>query len=251
MPASVAVACRHETGRRGREEEVRSPMLDAVKNYLNLASGVTEVTRQRAVAAARALASSGEATAEQVQNLADDLLVSSRNNRDAMLALVRYEVDRALNRLGLATADEMASLQRRVTSLEGALTTSGTEGAAKTTGPSRASATKSAAKAAPSTSTPGKATAARATAAKATAAKATPAKATNAAPAKSTASKATATRTAAAKSPAKATAARATAAKSTAAKSTAAKSTASKSTASKAARKAPAKKSTGSGPTAS
>ena len=38
-----------------------------------------------------------------------------------MLALVRYEVDRALNRLGLATADEVASLQRRVTSLEGAL----------------------------------------------------------------------------------------------------------------------------------
>ena len=30
-------------------------MLDAVKNYLNLASGVTEVTRQRAVAAAKAL----------------------------------------------------------------------------------------------------------------------------------------------------------------------------------------------------
>ena len=96
-------------------------MLDAVKNYLNLASGVTEVTRQRAVAAAKALASSGEATAEQVSNLADELIVQSRNNRDAMLALVRYEVDRALNRLGLATADEVASLQRRVTSLEGAL----------------------------------------------------------------------------------------------------------------------------------
>src|ERR1700712_2317351 len=96
-------------------------MLDAVKNYLNLASGVTEVTRQRAVAAAKALQSSGEATAEQVANLADDLLVSSRNNRDAMLALVRYEIDRALNRLGLATADEVSSLQRRVTTLETAL----------------------------------------------------------------------------------------------------------------------------------
>jgi polyhydroxyalkanoate synthesis regulator phasin len=96
-------------------------MLDAVKNYLSLASGVTEVTRQRATAAAKALAASGEATAEQVSNLADELLATSRNNRDAVLALVRYEVDRALNRLGLATADEIASLQRRVTTLESAI----------------------------------------------------------------------------------------------------------------------------------
>src|ERR1700712_1344526 len=124
-------------------------MLDALKNYLNLASGVTEVTRQRAVAAAKALQASGEATAEQVQNLADDLLVNSRNNRDAILALVRYEVDRALNRLGLATADEVASLQRRVTGLEGALAKgsgpSGASGGRAQKSPGRKAATKTAA----------------------------------------------------------------------------------------------------------
>ena len=60
-------------------------MLDAVKNYLALANGVTEVTRQRAVSAAKALVASGEATAEQVGNLADDLLTTSRNNRDTVL----------------------------------------------------------------------------------------------------------------------------------------------------------------------
>lgn len=196
-------------------------MLDALKNYLNLASGVTEVTRQRAVAAAKALQASGEATAEQVQNLADELLVNSRNNRDALLALVRYEVDRALNRLGLATADEVASLQRRVTSLEGALTQASSEGAA-TSAPTRSAA---------------KATPAKSTAAKSTATK-------------STASKATATKTAAAKSPAKATAAKATTAKSTAAKSTAGTSTGAASAVGSA-RKAPAKKAAGSGPTSS
>ena len=47
-------------------------MLDAVKNYINLASGVTEVTRQRAIATAKALQASGETTAEQVPNLADE-----------------------------------------------------------------------------------------------------------------------------------------------------------------------------------
>jgi polyhydroxyalkanoate synthesis regulator phasin len=96
-------------------------MRDAVKNYLSLASGFTEVTRQRAVAAAKALVSSGEATAEQVSNLADELLATSRNNRDAVLALVRYEVDRALTRLGLATVDDVETLQRRVASLETAI----------------------------------------------------------------------------------------------------------------------------------
>src|SRR6195952_3613447 len=142
-------------------------MLDALKNYLNLASGVTEVTRQRAVAAAKALQASGEATAEQVQNLADDLLVNSRNNRDALLALVRYEVDRALNRLGLATADEVASLQRRVTSLEGELskTSGGGTGTKAQKSPGRKTATKTAAAKSPARATAAKATAAKSTAA--------------------------------------------------------------------------------------
>jgi polyhydroxyalkanoate synthesis regulator phasin len=217
-------------------------MLDAVKNYLNLASGITEVTRQRAVAAAKALASSGEATAEQVQNLADDLLVSSRNNRDAMLALVRFEVDRALNRLGLATADEVASLQRRVTSLEGALAkTSGGAGTKAQKSPGRKAATKTTTKSATKATTKAVTRTATKTAAAKSAAKSTAAKSTAA---KSTAAKSTAAKSTAAKSPA---------AKSSAARSTAAKSTAAK--AIKAApaspNQAPAKKSASSAPPSS
>ena len=98
-------------------------MFDAVKNYLSLASGVTEVTRQRAVGAARALVSSGEATAEQVSGLADDLLTTSRNNRDTVVALIGYEIDRALIRLGLATSEEIAALAQRITDLETELAT--------------------------------------------------------------------------------------------------------------------------------
>src|ERR1700712_3740516 len=96
-------------------------MFDAVKNYLALASGFSEVTRQRAVAAAKGLVSSGEATAEQVSSLADDLLTTSRNNRDTILALVRYEIDRALTRLGLATSEEIASLAQRLGTVESAV----------------------------------------------------------------------------------------------------------------------------------
>jgi len=91
---------------------------DALKSYLALASGLTEVTRQRAVGAAKALVSQGEATAEQVTTLAEDLLAQSRSNREAVTALVKYEVDRTLGRLGLAANNEVTELTKRVRALE-------------------------------------------------------------------------------------------------------------------------------------
>jgi len=91
---------------------------DALKSYLALASGLTEVTRQRAVGAAKALVSQGEATAEQVTTLAEDLLAQSKSNREAVTALVKYEVDRTLGRLGLAANNEVTELTKRVRALE-------------------------------------------------------------------------------------------------------------------------------------
>lgn len=93
-------------------------MRDALKSYLALASGVTDLTRQKAVAAAKALVSQGEATAEQVTGLAEDLLAQTRHNREAVAALVGFEVDRALGRVGLATADEVGQLTARIRDLE-------------------------------------------------------------------------------------------------------------------------------------
>lgn len=94
---------------------------DALRGYLNLASGLTEVTMSRATTAARALVAQGEATAEQVTSVADDLVMSSRRNREAMVTLVRYEVEQALRRIGLATAEDVMSLTERVRRLESAL----------------------------------------------------------------------------------------------------------------------------------
>lgn len=93
-------------------------MRDALKSYLALAGGLTDVTRQRAVAAAKALVAQGEATAEQVSTLAEDLVAQSRSNREAVAALVKYEVDRTLGRFGLAAGDEVTQLTNRVRSLE-------------------------------------------------------------------------------------------------------------------------------------
>ena len=133
-------------------------MIDAIKGYVALASGLTEVTRQRATAAAKALVAQGEATAGQVQALADDLVAQSKSNREAVVSLVRYEVDKALGRVGLVSKDEVVSLQRRVKQLEGQLRDAkrGSAPAAKKA-PAKKAPAKKAAKRAPAKKAPAKA----------------------------------------------------------------------------------------------
>jgi polyhydroxyalkanoate synthesis regulator phasin len=138
---------------------------DALTRYLELATGFSDLTRQRATAAAKALVAQGEATAEQVSALAEDLLQQSRANREAVTALVKYEVDRTLGRVGLATSDEVGELSKRVRSLEAQLRSGG---AAKKAPAKKAPAKKAAAKRAPAK----KAAAKRAPAKKAAAKKA-------------------------------------------------------------------------------
>lgn len=126
-------------------------MRDALKNYLALAGGLTEVGRQRAVAASKALVAQGEATAEQVQSLAEDLVQTSRNNREMVTALVRSEVEKALSRVGLATADEVQRLTKRLQALEATMRGASTRAAApsKPAAKPAAKAAKPATKAAP------------------------------------------------------------------------------------------------------
>jgi polyhydroxyalkanoate synthesis regulator phasin len=93
-------------------------MQEAWRAYLELALGATEASRKRATKAVRKLVGKGGATAEQLQALASELLATSTANREAVAKLVRYEVDRALGRVGLATADEVATLTARVRDLE-------------------------------------------------------------------------------------------------------------------------------------
>jgi polyhydroxyalkanoate synthesis regulator phasin len=116
---------------------------DALKNYLTLASGLTEVGRQRAVAASKALVAQGEATAEQVSTLAEDLIQTSKNNREMITNLVRSEVEKALNVVGLATADSVDRLTKRLQSLESALRDASTD---KPVAPAKAASRPAAAK---------------------------------------------------------------------------------------------------------
>ncbi|RKR91747.1 polyhydroxyalkanoate synthesis regulator phasin [Micromonospora pisi] len=93
-------------------------MQDAWRAYLELAMGVTESSRKRAQSVARKLVGQGGATAAQLQALAEELRSTGLANREAMTKLVRFEVDRALGVVGLATQEEVASLNDRVAELE-------------------------------------------------------------------------------------------------------------------------------------
>ena len=110
---------------------------DALRTCLQIAGGLTEATRRRAVSAARELLeqtgvdvdalqrSIGERIPPEVQSLADELIASGRANRDLLLGLIREEVDKTMGRVG-RVADEITkvgvileALERRVRNLEG------------------------------------------------------------------------------------------------------------------------------------
>ena len=111
-------------------------MLDALRGYLQLANGLTDVTRQRALSAARQLIDQGGevlgdavsstmsgkgvggGVTRQVSSLAEDLLATSRTNRDLLLGIVRTEIDRAVAAMGLVNAEDLEAMARKVERLE-------------------------------------------------------------------------------------------------------------------------------------
>ncbi|MFG1840189.1 phasin family protein [Micromonospora sp. NPDC049175] len=93
-------------------------MQDAWRAYLELAMGLAEAPRKKAQDVVRRLVGSGGATAAQLQALGEELVTTGAANREALTKLVRFEVDRTLGAVGLATADEVAELTRRVHDLE-------------------------------------------------------------------------------------------------------------------------------------
>ena len=90
-------------------------MRDAIRGYLNAASGLTELSRKRAQELAQSLlassgaAASGSSVAQQVGALAEELLAAARANREAVREMIRDDVEIAVSRLGLVPASELAA----------------------------------------------------------------------------------------------------------------------------------------------
>jgi len=103
-------------------------MLDDLRTYLQMATGVTEATTAKAREVVSGLLASGMAlTAKavpapdmvgQVQELADDLVETSRNNRELLTGTIRAEVDKAVGRMGFVREDELAAVRRHVQRLQ-------------------------------------------------------------------------------------------------------------------------------------
>lgn len=178
-------------------------VMDALRGYVQLASGLTEVTRQRAQQAAKQLLQQTGADSltsgltGRVSDLADEIVATSKSNRALLQAIIGNEVEGAVAKLGFVRAEEVAALRRRIDRLEQEKTT-----------PAHAPA------AAPMTPAP-------------TTAPSTPLKSASK-PAKKTAKKSAAKKTAAKKTAAKKSAAKKTTARKSAAKKSAAKKTAAK-----------------------
>lgn len=186
-------------------------MIDAVRSYLQLASGLAEMSAGKAKEAAAGLINQGaeatkspEAFGEQVTGLASDLLEQGKTNREVIVGLVKTEVDRAVGRMGFVREEELAAVRRHVQRLESQLSGGPAQAVsvannvaktASTTAMTAAQSAANAAKAAPRLARPSTAKAAPAAATQAPAKKA-PAKR---APAKKTAKRAPAKKTTAKK----------------------------------------------------
>ena len=236
---------------------------EAVRGYVQLASGLGEMTKAKALEAAQGLLALPRADeigkrAMQASVLADQILEAAKANRSNLIALVRTEIENALGRAEFARHSDVenaraavASLSREVEELRASVLAGvahsplgrmipGMASSAVTTVPRRgwlrevppaaeprrprAAGTRTSAGRASATETAAKKTTAKKTAAKKTAAKKTTAKKTAAK--KTTAKKTTAKKTTAKKTTASKTAARKTGARKTTATKTVAPETA-------------------------
>jgi len=102
-------------------------VIDALRSYLQLASGLAEVSAAKAKEAAATLAAQGpdtpspEALTVGLQTIAEDLVEQSRTNTDILVGLVKTEVDRAVGRMGFVREEELAAVRRHVQRLEAQL----------------------------------------------------------------------------------------------------------------------------------
>src|SRR5262245_3264386 len=144
-------------------------VMDALRGYVQLASGLTEVTRQRAMKTARQLLQQTGADSltsgltGRVSELADEIVATSKSNRALLQAIITNEVEGAVARLGFVRAEEVAALRRRLEKLEETAGT-GTAAASGATGGStakKATTKKSTAKKTASKSTASRSTAKR------------------------------------------------------------------------------------------
>lgn len=142
---------------------------DRFKKVSGAGADFVETARAKAEEFLRELARAGGESSKQAQDVLDELVVGGRKSTEQLIGAIRNEISNQLRSLGLATKDDLADLERRVTGRVNAAATT-----ARAAGNAAATTRKAPARRASSpTGTAGKSTAAKKTAAQKTAAKKT------------------------------------------------------------------------------
>lgn len=102
--------------------------VDDLNAYVQMATGLVEATTTKAKEVVGSLLSQGMTLSSkavpapqmvgQVQELADTLVTTSRDNREILVGMIRTEVDKAVGRMGFIREDELAALRRHVERVE-------------------------------------------------------------------------------------------------------------------------------------
>ena len=194
-------------------------VIEALQSYAQLASGLTKTTREKALTTAKGLldqAGLGDVASDagdRVTKLADELLATSKANRQLLTQFVDSEVQKAVGRLGLAKSEDIEDLRAEIAALRTVNVAAMAAATAEPVSVPPAGTATAAAEKRPAKETPAakrpieEAPAAKRPAKKAPTKKATPTKAapttSKATATKTTATKTTATKTTAKKAPAK------------------------------------------------
>lgn len=93
-------------------------MIDVLRKYMDSLSGVSEMRRDRAEKFVSELQKRGEVRARDLQKAAQQVVDRSKRNREELVRLIRKEIRRQVQTLGLATKDDVERVARRVRALE-------------------------------------------------------------------------------------------------------------------------------------
>lgn len=92
-------------------------MSDPLARYVEMAAGLTRATRDTAEKVVRGLVEQGQTAVRDPQELVEQLVERSQENRQALVGIVRSETRRAVKRMGFATQRDLERVQRQLTDL--------------------------------------------------------------------------------------------------------------------------------------
>jgi polyhydroxyalkanoate synthesis regulator phasin len=107
------------------------------KKYQEAGADFLETARARAEEFLWELSKAGDSTQRQAQDVVDEMFESSRRGSEQLFGAIRREITVQLAALGLATKDDLAALERRLTGRVAPAKSAGTKASAARKAPAR------------------------------------------------------------------------------------------------------------------